>query len=274
MVNRCKIFLLFLLFSSAFCSVFAQRVYVISVQPFEASGVSQEDAAGITRQVIAELNSWGTLNVIQEEAGADYIVRGSLSRQGLNFVLTAQTLDAGTRRVLNESREQAAALRDISIFSFSSQIVEHVPFPNYLLGTWQSTINMPDGPVVCIIEFRTNRVVNVERYDTWEHRQNNSLRYEGFGTGTYSYVGYHSRRNMTVNQQQVQIDAMASVNLRLEETLPEQTTVSQSRLGLVFNADRNSFQIVGGSLPAGRNYDGPSVHPSASIGFTQFTKIR
>jgi hypothetical protein len=274
MVNKKRTFLLFLLLSSAFCVVSAQRIFVVAMMPLEATGVNPEEAANITRQIIAELNSWGTLNVIQQEAGADYIVQGSLSRQGLNFLLSAQTIDAGTQRVLNESRELAATLADLSIFSFSSQIVEHVPFPNYLLGIWQSTINMPDGPVVCIIEFRADRTVRVERYDTWEHRQNNSLRYEGFGTGTYTYAGYHSRRAMTINNQQVQIDAMAGFNLRLEETLPEQTNVNIGRLGLVFSADRNSFQILGGSLPAGRNYDGPSVHPSASIGFTQFTKIR
>jgi hypothetical protein len=100
------------------------------------------------------------------------------------------------------------------------------------------------------------------------------LRYEGFGTGSYSYAGYHSKRTMNVGSQQVQVDAIAGVYLRLEETLPEQTNVSQGRLGISFNADRNAFSIVNGHLPCGRNYDGPSVYPSTAIGFTQFTKIR
>jgi hypothetical protein len=64
------------------------------------------------------------------------------------------------------------------------------------------------------------------------------------------------------------------INLRLEETLPEQTTVNLGRLGLIFSADKSSFDIVGGMLPCGRNYDGPSVHPASQIGFTRFTKIR
>jgi hypothetical protein len=151
--------------------------------------------------------------------------------------------------------------------------VDRVPFPNYLLGTWQSTINMPDGPVVCIIEFKSDRTVSVERYDTWEHRQNNSLRYEGYGAGTYSYAGY-ANRVVNINSQQVRIDAAANVSLRLEETLPEQTAVNQAGLYILFNADKSAFEIVNGILPCGRNFDGPSVYPSAVIGFSRFTKIR
>ena len=276
MVFNKRQFFLVLLFISILCTVFAQRIPVVGILPFETTGggVSAADAVGITNQIVTELTSWGTLNVVREEAGAEYIVRGTLSRQGNVFILSAETIDAGSERRLNEATEQAAAIRDISIFSFCTKIVENVPLPNYLLGTWQSTLNMPDGPVVCIIEFISDRTVRVERYDTWEHRQNNSLRYEGYGSGTYSYAGYFSRRNITVNSQQVQVDAMASVTLNLQETLPEQTTVNQNRLGLVFNSDRNSFEIAGGALPFGRNYDGPSVYPSASIGFTQFNKIR
>jgi len=67
---------------------------------------------------------------------------------------------------------------------------------------------------------------------------------------------------------------MTGFNLTLEETLPEQTAVNQGSLGIQFNPDKNYFEIVNGSLPCGRNYDGPSVYPSASIGFTQFTKIK
>jgi TolB-like protein len=270
--NRLVFFLLIAVVGSAF----AQRAPVVCVTQFEASGtsVTDNDAANITSQVISELLSWGSLEVVRDEASANYIVRGTLSRQGNVFVLTAQTFDARSGRRLSESREQAAVIADISIFTFCTKVVEEIPLPNYLLGTWQSTLNLPDGPVVCIIEFKSDRTVSVERYDTWEHRQNNALRYEGYGTGTYSYAGYFTRRTVTVNSQQVQVDATANINLRLEETLPEQTTVNQSRLNLVFNGDRNYFEIAGGALPCGRNYDGPSVYPSAVLGFSQFTKIR
>jgi hypothetical protein len=272
-MKRTLIFL-FLLVSS-FTLAFAQRLPVVCIMPFEPGNrVTPDEASKITGQIITELSSWGTLNIVQTEAGAEYVVRGSLARQSNNTVLLAETTEVRTRKKLNESREQAADLSGISIMNFCTKLVESVPFPNYLLGTWQSTLNMPDGPVVCIIEFKSDRSVKVERYDTWEHKQQNSLRYEGFGTGTYSYAGYYNRRNLTVGSQQVQVDAIAGVNLTLEETLPEQTNVNQGRLGLVFNADKNAFEIANGMLPCGRNYDGPSVYPSATIGFSRFTKIR
>jgi len=255
-------------------SAYAQRIPVVGITVFETTGtVTPADAATLTRMVITELSSWGTINVIEGADGAEYVVRGTISRQGNTLTISASTAEASTNRVLNEYREQAASIREMPVFSFCMNAVDRVPFPNYLLGAWQSTLSMPDGPVVCIIEFKSDRTVSVERYDTWEHRQNNSLRYEGYGTGTYSYAGY-ANRVVNVNSQQVRIDAAANVSLRLEETLPEQTAVNQTGLYILFNADKNAFEIVNGILPCGRNFDGPSVYPSAVIGFSRFTKIR
>jgi len=271
-----KVFLLLFILTIAFGAVFAQRIPVIAVIPFENIGgrITPDEASRVTRQVITELNSWGSLKVLQTEEGAEYVVRGTLSRVGNDFILSASTTDARAKKKLNESIEKAGSLSELSIFSFCSNIVQNVPLPNYLLGTWQSVINMPDSPIVCIIEFKSDRTVMVERYDTWEHRRNNSLRYEGYGKGSYSYAGYFVKRTITVDSKPAQIDAMAGVNLALEETLPEQTAVNQGRLGIQFNADKNYFEIINGSLPCGRNYDGPSVYPAAYIGFTKFTKIK
>jgi len=258
----------------ALCSVFAQRVPVVGVIPFESGGgASAADAAALYGRVINELTSWGTLNVVQGDAGVEFIIRGNVSRQGANLVLSAATVDASTGRELNQYNEQARSANEISVPMFCAKAVERVPLPNYLLGTWQATINMPDGPVVCIIEFRTDRSARVERYDTWEHRQMNSLRYEGYGAGTYSYMGF-ANRVINAGGQQVRIDATFSVNLALEETLPAQTTVNQSGLSIVFNENKTSFRIVNGMLLCGRNFDGPSVYPSEVLGFNQFVKIR
>jgi len=272
MKRKLVVFFLLILLVNA---VYAQRIPSVGVVPFDVygSGVSAADAANITRLVINELSSYGTMDVVQGSEGAEYIVRCTVSRQGANFILAGTTTAASTKRVLNEYREQVPATGQISIFAFTAKAVERVPFPNYLLGTWQSTINMPDGPVVCIIEFKSDRTVQVERYDTWEHRQQNSLRYEGFGTGTYSYAGY-ANRVITVRSQQIRIDAVFGVELALEETLPEQTEVKQAGLSILFNENKTTFEIVNGTLPCGKNYDGPSVYPSTNIGFSQFSKIR
>jgi len=276
MYHRLKrnLILLSLIFTSL-CVVYAQRIPVVGVVGFDVSGggISASDASNLTNRVVSELNTWGTLSVVQGTDGAEYIIRGTLSRQGNTVVLSGRTLDAASGRVLNEFREQAASFNDISIPVFCAKAVERVPLPNYLLGTWQSTINMPDGPVVCIIEFRTDRTVRVERYDTWEHKQNNALRYEGYGTGTYSYAGF-ANRVINVGARQVRIDATFSVVLALEETLPDQTAVNQSGLSIVFNDNKTAFEIVNGMLPCGRNFDGPSVYHSAVLGFTHFSKIR
>jgi hypothetical protein len=267
--------IIFFLLVSVIGAVYAQRIPSVGVVVFDLGGgsVTTTDAINMTNQVIAELSSWGTLNIIRGAEGAEYVIQGTLSRQAMNYVISASTTNAGNQQVLNVFTEQASTLNGISILSFCAKAVERVPLPNYLLGTWQSTITMPDGPVVCIIEFRTDRSARVERYDTWEHRQMNALRYEGYGTGSYSYAGF-ANRIVTIRSQQVRIDATIGVNLRLEETLPEQTAVNQGGLHIIFNSDKTAFDILNGTLPCGRNYDGPSIHPSTSLGFSSFIKIR
>ena len=272
--------LLALLFLGLAAGVFGQRLSTVGIPPFEAAeGASAGDAAALTQQVIGELSSWGTLNIVDgaEAQSAEYIVRGKLSRQGGQFVLSAVTTRSG--RTLNESKEQAATVSGISVFSFCAQAVENVPYPNYLLGKWRSEISTPDGPVVCVMEFRSDRSVRVEQYDTWEHKQNHALKYEGYGAGTYAYAGY-ARRTMNIrdaqgNSRQSPVDATVSVNLTIQEALTEYAEVSLSGLRLLFNDDsRSAFELLNAGLPCGRNYDGASVYPSSALAFTRFTKIQ
>ena len=268
-----------LLFLGITAAVFGQRLSTVGIPPFEAAeGVSAADAANLTRQVIGELSSWGTLNIVEgaEAESAEYIVRGKLSRQGGQFVLSAVTSRSG--RALNESKEQAAAAGAISVFSFCAQAVEHVPYPNYLLGKWQSEISTPDGPVVCIMEFKSDRTVQVGQYDTWEHKQNHALKYEGYGAGTYAYAGY-ARRTMNIrdaqgNSRQSPVDATVSVNLTIEEALTEYAALSLSGLRVLFNDARSAFELLNEGLPCGRNFDGASVYPLSTLAFTRFTKIQ
>jgi len=270
-----RFYLVILLLFFSLNTVYAQRMPSVGVEAVGvgSTGVSAVDAAGLTGRIVDELNSWGTLNVIQGTSSAEFIIKGSLSRIGNLVTLSAVTTDA-SGRVLNEYTEQANNASGISVSSFCAKAVERVPLPNYLLGTWQSTLNMPDGPVVCIIEFKSDRrSVVVERYDTWEHKQRNALRYEGFGTGTYSYRGF-ANRVINTGGRQIRVDAVIGINLTLEETLPAQTSVNMSNLNLEFNADKTSFTIVNNMLLCGRNYDGPSVYHSEVLGFSQFVKIR
>ncbi|MDR1863464.1 MAG: hypothetical protein LBQ67_06035 [Treponema sp.] len=275
MKNIVKKILPFLMILFADPAVFPQKLSVVAVFPFEAagSGVNPADAEALSAQIIGELESWGTLNITGggEASRAEYLVKGQLARQNNQLVVSAVTYDAKTNKALNSSKEQAAGPGALSsrIFSLCAQITENVPFPNYLLGKWKAVISMVDGPLVCILEFRANRTVRVEQYDTWEHRGDRSLKYQGFGAGTYSYWG-HARRTVRGSP----VDGFVTVNLKLEDALPKYTTISLTRLNLFFDEEKNNFELVDAGLSCGDNYTGPSVYPQAAVGYAKFTKIR
>ena len=253
------------------------RLSTVGILPFEASGtdISANDAGEATRLVIAELGSWGTMTVLEgdQARNGEYIVRGNISRQNNQIVLTATTFDAKAGKTLNSSKEQASALNAIPMEAFCGQISENIPYPNYLLGKWRSTISMIDGPVTCILEFRSDRTVRVEQFDTWEHKGKDSLKYQAIGKGTYSYAGYR-RRTVALGGRQVQSDATVGINLTLEDALPKYNTVSAGGLRVFFDESRNSFELSYGGIPCGDNFSGASVYPSANVYYTKFSKIQ
>lgn len=282
--------LIFVLFFLALgVSVFAQRIYTVAVMPFETfvdnpanasarTGASSGDAAEATRLVIAALGVSETLTLLTglDEANADYVIRGRIDVQNNQFILAAATSEAGSGRVLNNSRAQIASLNSSAIFSFCSQVVSYIPYPSWHLGRWQSTINMADGPVTCIMELKSDRTVNVERFDTWEHNGTTILKYHGIGKGscTYTFTGYHLFRTVTVNGRQVRTNALLEVKLALEDALPKYESITASSLAFVFDESRTGFQLVNAGIPCGDNLTGPSVYPDARVFYTSFSKIR
>lgn len=266
-------FVIFLLISAI--SLHAQST--VGIFPFEVSGsgVSEGEAAEATRLVTGELSSWGTMTILTGDRAKDgeYLVRGQIAKQNNQIVLSAVTSEAKSGKRLNASKEQAQTLDGVSMLSFCSQIAENIPFPNYLLGKWRSTINMADGPVTCILEFRTNRTIQVYQFDTWEHNGTNILKYQGIGTGTYTYAGY-LRRTLTIENRVINSDATVGINLKLEDALPKYTTVSAGGLRVLFDDSKNSFELVYGGIPCGDNFSGASVYPSAAVYYTKFTKIQ
>jgi len=272
-----------MVFIIAALPVFAQaplpggaRIYTVGVLPFEVlgNGVSEGDAAEATRLVIAELSPSRTLTILpgDQAKNGEYLVHGKISRQNNQIVITANTQQASSGRITNTSKEQGASLGAISMFSFCAQLTDFIPYPNYLLGKWRSTIDMIDGPVTCILEFRADRTVMVEQYETWEHNGTDSLKYQAIGTGTYTFAGYHLRRSVTAAGQRVLSDAALSIHLNLEDALPKYTKTSASGLMVAFNESRNGFDLVNGGMPCGDNYTGPSVYPSANVSYTRFSK--
>ena len=257
--------------------VFAQKLPTVGILPFEVSGagVSASDASEATRLVITELNSWGLMTILEgdDAKNGDYLVRGQISKQNNQIVLTATTSDGRSGKNLNISKEQASALSAVSMETFCAKISENIPFPNYLLGKWQSTIPMADGPVTCIMEFRSDRTVKVQQYDTWENTGTVSLKYQAIGDGTYSYAGYR-RRTVNTGGRSVQADATVGIKLTLEDALPKYTDVNADGLRVLFDDSKSSFELVNAGMPCGDNLGGPSVYPGTNVSYTKFTKIQ
>ena len=258
--------------------LFAQRIYSVGILPFEAkdgsaSAREAEEAAGL---VIAELLPCTTLTLLtgSRAESADYIVRGQIEKRNNLVVLSATTTERNSGRIMNTSKEEARSLEAVSVLSFCAQIVEYVPYPSYLIGRWRSTIDMIDGPVICIMEFRADRTVLVERFDTWEHDGKDILKYQAIGTGTVRYGGYHLGRSITVNNQRVNTDASMNIDLTLEDALPKYETISRSGMRVVFDESKNGFELVNSGLPCGDNRSGPSVYPGENVYYTKFTKIQ
>jgi len=255
------------------------RRSIVAILPFEAAGINANDtelvlshAQFLETQLINELVSWEALTILREEQGSEYIIRGKLERVNNQFVLSATTYVTSTNRALNTAREQATTINALSsqMFAFAAQTTENVPFPNYLLGRWMASINLNDGPLTCIMEFRSDRTIRVEQYDTWEHRDGiYALRYQGFGTGTYSFWG-HVRRMVRGSP----VDGFVTINLNLTDALPKYTNLTYTRINYNFNDDKSVFELVGAGFGCGDNYSGPSVYPTQNIAYVRFEKMQ
>jgi hypothetical protein len=269
-----------------FCAVlplFSQRASRLFIFPFETpeTGVSANDAASIRKQIMDEILSWGSIIILEESEAesADFYVQGTIVSDNNMVALTGTTYNAKTNKPLNSYREQAAGMSALSgrIFPFCGRLAESIPLPNLLLGKWMSIINMNSGPLTCVLEFKSDRTVSIERYDTCEYRQGNSLTYQGFGTGTYTFSPL-SRRIMTIESsggaaRESPVDGSVSVNLKLEDVLPKYDSLNTGRVRLLFANNNGGFELLSAGLPCGYNFDGPSVYPDRTVAYTHFTKI-
>jgi hypothetical protein len=275
--------LIAVIFLCAALPSFSQRVSSVVIHPFEAQqGVSVRDADSLREQVIRELSSWGSIIVLNENEAdsADYYAQVQVLIEDSTAVLIGITFDAAANKPLNSYREQAADINALSerIFSFCSLLAEFIPLPNFLPGKWISTVDMNDGPLTCILEFRSNRTVTVERYDTYERRGGNALTYQGIGSGTYAYSPQIRRtvslRDPRGESRSSPVDGAVSINLALEDVLPRYTNLATNRISLVFSDNRDRFELLTAGFPCGENFDGVSFYPYRSVIYTLFTKIQ
>ncbi|MDR2246314.1 MAG: hypothetical protein LBE17_06535 [Treponema sp.] len=263
---------------------FSQKVPRVVIFPFEWSEreVSADDAALIRNQIIEEISSWGTIAVLDETEAesADFYVQGKIFLDNTVTALTGSTYNAQTDKPMSSYREQAASVSALGgrITSFCTRMLESIPFPNLLLGRWTSVIEADSGPLTCIVEFKSDRTIFVDRFDTREYRQGNILTYQGFGTGTYTYNS-QARRLMAIESsggtvRESPVDGSVIVSLTMEDTLPAYKSLNTNRVRLVFSNSNGNFELLNDGLPCGDNFDGPSVYPGQRIVYTHFTRVQ
>jgi len=205
--------------------VFGQaNVPVIVVTTFSTRGqtVTADDAEGITELFMAELAKQSGVRVVDRTSldrviaemrfqttdwsdsqktaqlgaalNAEFLVRGQINQLGsqISFVLTAfdiKTLEVVSSSTRNFSADTIFSTGSAGLFNniplMASQIVDSLPPANYFIGRWQT----PDGN--CILEFRTDGTVRVERYVYGSTTYNS-------GTGVYSFDRYRIKISLNV----------------------------------------------------------------------------
>jgi TolB-like protein len=211
-----KLFFVSLLYVLGFVA-FAQQLPTVAVATFDTMGsVTSDEVQVVTELFIAELVSSGAVNVVdrvnfdkivaemkfqtsdwsnsQKTAAvgnalnAQYVIRGQLMKLGEVIYWTATMIDVNTAQILYSAREQLSSIEEVfgKLPNFCRQMLNKIPMPNYFVGRWQGTSPSSwDG--ICILEFKANGGIVVERYDTVNGR--------GKGTGSYSF----DRENLSIS---------------------------------------------------------------------------
>jgi TolB-like protein len=194
-------------------ALFAQQLPTVAVATFDvAGGVTTDEAQVVTELFMTELVSKGTVNVVDRvnfdkiigemqfqtsdwsnsaktaalgrALNAEYVVRGQLMKMGSAIYWTATMIDVKTAQVLYSAREQIADLGQIfdKLPSFTTQITAKIPPTNYFVGKWRAS----SGSRICILEFKADGRIVVERYDTYAYVNKKRIDRTGTGTGNYS----------------------------------------------------------------------------------------
>jgi outer membrane protein assembly factor BamB len=239
-----------------------------------ANILDSETTSGVVAGLGIKANDWRDVRRVREIGNAlktEYIVRGRMIKEGNRITVYADTLEVSSGKVLSSIQEQAPSADAIQIYSLCVKAMERVPYPNYMIGKWQSNVSLGDASLVCIIEFKSDRSIVVERFDTYESRNDNSLLYYASGTGSY-WFGGHIRRVTQFRDREgrvykeAPVDGSFNLTLNLDNALPNYASIKQERLYLAFGDGRNSFELPVAGLLCGDT-------PSGIMSYTRFSKI-
>jgi TolB-like protein len=221
------IFCLMLVFAVGF--VFGQNVPAVVVSTFSSRGqkVTADDAESVTELFIAELAKRSEVRVVDRTSldrviaemrfqnsdwsnpqktaqlgaalNAEFLVRGQINQLGQQISVAITALDIKTLEVVASSTETfnvdtiydtSYNYRYVNIFYKMPNMAGSISWnidkrQNWFVGRWRSTRDN----MVCILEFKPDGTIIVERYDYKYSLDNISPRREGSGsargTGTY-----------------------------------------------------------------------------------------
>lgn len=208
---------------------FAQELIIV-VAPFDVragSGFSKSDAETIEYLLLNELSKSKTIKVLDQ---SDAMFREIVKRMefelsdwsnpkkvadfgraiNANAILLGRMMTLGNEIIIavriNDLSTEIKATNDMIVTSvgevrgklpaFTKEIVNNLPKPpigNPFIGRWRSTITSNEKTLICILHFKSDGTVNVERYDTNKvtrslagmSHSNETKR--GRGSGSYSF---------------------------------------------------------------------------------------
>jgi len=186
--------LLFLLvFSLLGYIIYAQHLPVVAVEPFDfMGGITQDEALVATELFRNELASTDRIIVVDRDhfdrifaqmqfqrsdwansnrvaqfgraLNAGFIIRGQLMKMGGAIYITNSMIDVNTTQSVATARAQIGNMGEFFriLTSYSAQLINQIPPPNFFIGRWQSVQTNPNRTL--ILEFRANGSIIVEQF--------------------------------------------------------------------------------------------------------------
>jgi TolB-like protein len=206
--------------------------------------VDQSDAAfkEIINRMKFELSDWSNNNKVAQfgqALNADAIVLGQMMMLGDQRIITARILDVKTTQILATSRMDLINVSEVlgKLPAFTREIVSNLPKPpigDPFTGRWRSTITSNGITLICILDFRRDGTINVERYDTNRvirglagmSHSNETKRGRGYGTYSFRESGNSVIADISLTLSGVLIEFTAvTARVIFYQSSPNQFTV-------------------------------------------------
>jgi TolB-like protein len=176
--------------SSDEAAVVTELFMSLIVEGKKVNVVDRNSFDKIVQQMNFQITDWSDNDKVAQlgqALNAEYIIRGQIMKMGNAMYLSATMLDVNTTAIIASAREQLGGFDELfaTLPKLSRQILNGLPEPNYLVGKWRTSNSK------CILEFKADRTIIVERYD-YEYDLRNDRGQGAVGKGTASGEGFYS----------------------------------------------------------------------------------